>query len=238
MTQPVKIAPSILAADFAHLAEAVESAEAADADYIHVDVMDGHFVPNITVGPPVVRSLRRVTNLPLDVHLMISDPMHYVPAFAEAGADGLTVHAEATPHLHRVLQQIRNLGVRPGISLNPATPATAISEILNDVALVLVMTVNPGFGGQAFIEHTLHKIARVREMLDSAGSDAELEVDGGIEPRTTEQVVAAGATVLVAGTAVFGTPEGVAVAIEAIREASRRGQQARVASRQKRSPQL
>jgi ribulose-phosphate 3-epimerase len=192
-----------------------------------VDVMDGHFVPNITAGPPIVRALRRVTHLPLDVHLMISDPMRYAPAFADAGADGLTVHVEATPHLHRILQQIRSLGVRPGVCLNPATPAAAISEVLNDVELVLVMTVNPGFGGQAFIERTLHKIKQVREMLDSAGSAAELEVDGGIGPDTAERVVAAGATVLVAGTAVFGAPEGVGSAIEAIREAARRGQYVR-----------
>ena len=232
MTRPIKIAPSILAADFAHLAEAVESAEAAGADYIHVDVMDGHFVPNITFGPPVVRALRRVTNLPLDVHLMISDPMRYVPAFAEAGADGLTVHVEATPHLHHVLQQIRALGVRPGVSLNPATPTAAISEVLDDVELVLVMTVNPGFGGQALIEHTLHKIARVREMLDNTEGKAELEVDGGIGPQTVERVVAAGATVLVAGKAIFGAPEGVAAAIRVIREAALMGQDARVESKQ------
>jgi len=224
MTRPVKIAPSILAADFACLTEAIHSAETAGADYIHVDVMDGHFVPNITAGPPIVRALRRVTHLPLDVHLMISDPVRYAPTFADAGADGLTVHVEATPHLHRILQQIRSLGVRPGVCLNPATPAAAISEVLNDVELVLVMTVNPGFGGQAFIERTLHKIKQVREMLDSAGSVAELEVDGGIDPDTAERVVAAGATVLVAGTAVFGAPEGVRSAIEAIREAARRGQ--------------
>jgi ribulose-phosphate 3-epimerase len=242
MTQPIKIAPSILAADFAHLAEAVESAEAASVDYIHVDVMDGHFVPNITIGPPVVRSLRQVTPLPLDVHLMISDPIRHVPAFAEAGADVLTVHVEATPHLHRVLQRIRDLGVRPGVSLNPATPAATISEILNDVELVLVMTVNPGYGGQVFIEHTLRKIAQVREMLDSAGSAAELEVDGGIGPQTAERVVAAGATVLVAGTAIFGAPEGVPAAISAIRQAAQMGQHAqaetRVENRHKRGPRL
>ena len=238
MSHSVKIAPSILAADFAHLAEAIQSAEAAGADLIHVDVMDGHFVPNITIGPPVVRAVRRVTHLPLDVHLMISDPMRHVPAFAEAGADGLTIHVEATPHLHGVLQQIRNLGVRPGVSLNPATPVTAISEILNDVDLVLVMTVNPGFGGQPLVEHTLHKITRVREMLESAGSEAELEVDGGIGPQTVERVVAAGATVLVAGTAVFGTPEGVAAAIQTLREAADRGLHTRVENRQKRSSLL
>jgi ribulose-phosphate 3-epimerase len=238
MTRPIKIAPSILSADFARLGEAVRSAEAAGADYIHVDVMDGHFVPNITVGPPVVRALRRVTDLPLDVHLMISDPARYAPAFGEAGADGLTVHVEATPHLHRVLQHIRDLGMRPGVSLNPATPTTAISEILNDVDLVLVMTVNPGFGGQTFIEHTLRKIAQVREMLDSAGSEAELEVDGGIGPQTAKQVVAAGATVLVAGQAVFGAQEGIAAAIEAIRRAARGGQRGRGERGQKRSPRL
>ena len=238
MAQSVKIAPSILAADFSRLAEAVQAAEAAGADYIHVDVMDGHFVPNISIGPPVVRALRRVTRLPLDVHLMISDPMRYVPAFAEAGADGLTVHVEATPHLHRVVQQIRDVGIRPGVSLNPATPATAISEIVNDVDLVLVMTVDPGFGGQPFIEHTLHKISQVREMLESAGSEAELEVDGGIEPHTAQRVVAAGAMVLVAGTAIFGAPEGVAAAIKAIREAARRGRHAQVENRQERSPRL
>jgi ribulose-phosphate 3-epimerase len=226
MTRSIKIAPSILAADFACLTEAIRSAEAAGADYIHVDVMDGHFVPNITAGPPIVRSLRRATKLPLDVHLMISDPMRYVPAFADAGADVLTVHVEGNPHLHRVLQQIRDLGVRPGVTLNPATPAAAIGEVLNDVDLVLVMTVNPGFGGQTFIEGTLHKIELVREMLDDAGSGAELEVDGGIGPQTAERVVAAGATVLVAGTAIFGAQEGVAAAIEAIREAARRGQRA------------
>jgi len=242
MTQPIKIAPSILAADFAHLAEAVESAEAAGVDYIHVDVMDGHFVPNISIGPPVVRSLRQVTPLPLDVHLMISDPLRYASAFAEAGADVLTVHVEATPHLHRILQRIRDLGVRPGVSLNPATPAASISEILNDVELVLVMTVNPGYGGQAFIEHTLRKIAQVREMLDSAGSAAELEVDGGIGPQTAARVVAAGATVLVAGTAIFGAPEGVPAAVSAIRQAARMGQRAqaetRVENRHKRGPRL
>ncbi|HEY73597.1 MAG: ribulose-phosphate 3-epimerase [Chloroflexi bacterium] len=225
MTQTIKIAPSILAADFARLAEAVQSAEAAGADYIHVDVMDGHFVPNITVGLPVVQALRRITDLPLDVHLMISDPARYAPAFAEAGAGVLTVHVEATPHLHRVLQQIRALGARPGVSLNPATPPLAIGEVLNDIDLVLVMTVNPGFGGQAFIGHTLSKIARVRELLDNVGSKAELEVDGGIGPRTAERVAAAGATVLVAGEAIFGAPEGIAAALNAIRESARAGRE-------------
>jgi ribulose-phosphate 3-epimerase len=238
MDDNVKIAPSILSADFARLAEAIQSVEAAGADMIHVDVMDGHFVPNITIGPPVVQALRRVTALPLDVHLMISDPARYAPAFAEAGADGLTVHVEATPHLHRILQQIRSLGVRPGVSLNPGTPAAAISEVLNDVDLVLVMTVNPGFGGQAFVEPVLHKIARVREMLEGAGSKAELEVDGGIGPLTAERVVAVGAEVLVAGNAIFGAQEGVAAAIKAIRDAAQQGKRSRIERRQKRSPQL
>jgi ribulose-phosphate 3-epimerase len=220
----IKIAPSILAADFAHLAEEIQAVEAAGADYIHVDVMDGHFVPNITIGPPVVRCLRRVTNLPLDVHLMISDPMKYVPAFADAGADILKVHVENNPHLHRALQSIRDLGVHPAVALNPATPASSISEILNDIEMVLVMTVNPGFGGQAFIESTLSKIAQVRAMLDAVGSQADIEVDGGIDPQTAERVAAAGANVLVAGTSVFQTPEGIEAAIKAIREAAQKGQ--------------
>jgi ribulose-phosphate 3-epimerase len=228
MTSRVKIAPSILAADFACLSEAIHSAEVAGADYIHVDVMDGHFVPNITVGPPVVQCLRRATDLPLDVHLMIDDPIKYIPAFAEAGADGLTVHIEAAPHIHSALQQIRRLGIRPGITLNPGTPASAVSEILPDVDLVLVMTVNPGFGGQGFIERTLSKIQQLRDMLDSIGSEADLEVDGGIYPKTAERAVAAGATVLVAGTAIFRAQEGVVAAVKAIREAALRGEGARL----------
>ena len=220
----IKIAPSILAADFACLAKEIRDAEDAGADYIHVDVMDGHFVPNITIGPPVVRCLRRVTDLPLDVHLMISDPMKYAPAFAEAGADILKVHVENNPHLHRVLQSIRDLGVRPAVVLNPATPAVAISEVLQDVEMVLVMTVNPGFGGQEFIESTLGKIAQIRAMLDAVGSQADIEVDGGIDPQTAERVAAAGANVLVAGTSIFQAPEGIKAAIKAIREAAQRGQ--------------
>ena len=238
MNNDIKVAPSILAADFARLADAIQSAETAGADYIHMDIMDGHFVPNISIGPPVVKAVRRVTQLPLDVHLMISDPMRYVPVFADAGADGLTVHVESTPHLHRVVQQIRDAGVRPGVSLNPATPAVAISEVLDEVDLVLVMTVDPGFGGQAFNERMPHKIARVREMLDSAGSEADLEVDGGIGPRTAESVAAAGATVLVAGTSIFRALGGIAAGIDAISEAGHRGQNARFENRQKRSPHL
>jgi len=213
----IKIAPSILSADFARLGEQVAAAEAAGADYIHVDVMDGHFVPNITVGPLVVEALRRVTHLPLDVHLMISEPERYIPRFAAAGADILTVHCEATPHLHRAVEQIRQAGARPGVSLNPATPAALVQEILPYVDLVLVMTVNPGFGGQEFISGVLPKIARVRRMLDEGDYPAELEVDGGINPQTAPQVVRAGATVLVAGMAIFAAPQGIAAAIAALR---------------------
>jgi ribulose-phosphate 3-epimerase len=219
----VKIAPSILAADFANLADAVQSAEEAGADYVHVDVMDGHFVPNITIGPPVVRCLREVTSLPLDVHLMISNPVRHILAFAEAGADILTVHVEATPHLHRALQEIRDLGVRPGVTLNPATPAAALSEVVSDVDLVLVMSVDPGFGGQVFVERCLHKISAIRAMLDEAGSEADLEVDGGINTETAKRVVAAGASVLVAGTAIFQAKEGIRSALLSIREAAQGG---------------
>jgi ribulose-phosphate 3-epimerase len=230
MTHTIKIAPSILASNFACLAMEVQAAEAAGADYIHVDVMDGHFVPNITVGPPVVRCLRRITHLPLDVHLMISDPMKYAPAFAEAGANILTVHVEATSHLNRVLQSIRELGVRPAVTLNPATPACTLGEVLNNVEMVLVLTVNPGFGGQTFIESMLDKISQVRAMLDEAGNEADVEVDGGIDPQTAERVAAAGANVLVSGTYVFQAPGGIAAAIKALREATQRG---RVRSRRK-----
>jgi len=223
MTQPLKVAPSILSADFTRLAEEIHRAETAGADYIHIDVMDGNFVPNITFGPAVVRAVRSVTDLPLDVHLMIADPAYYVANFASAGANGLTVHVEATPHVHRVVQQIRDLGVKPGITLNPATPASALTEILCDVDLVLVMTVNPGFGGQTFIHRTLEKTTQIRNMLDDMGSDAELEVDGGISPATAEMVVRAGARVLVAGAAVFGAPEGISWAVNAIRQAGLRG---------------
>jgi ribulose-phosphate 3-epimerase len=220
MLTAVKIAPSILAADFARLGEAVAEAEAAGADYIHVDVMDGHFVPNITMGPVVVKAVRRVTSLPLDVHLMIEAPERYLAAFAEAGADHLIVHVETCPHLHRTLQQIHELGCRAGVALNPSTPPVAISEILGDVDQVLVMTVNPGFGGQSFIDEMVDKVRRVRAMLDEHGAAAELEVDGGIDPDTTPHVVAAGARVLVAGSAIFGAQEGVAAAIAAIRNAA------------------
>lgn len=214
----VKIAPSILSADFTRLGEQVAEAEAAGADYIHVDVMDGHFVPNITVGPLVVEAVRRATRLPLDVHLMIEDPERYIARFAKAGADILTVHVEACPHLHRVVQQIKGLGVKAGVSLNPATPLGSLEEILEHVDLVLVMTVNPGFGGQEFIAGMLSKIRRLRRRLDERGLKCELEVDGGINAETAPEVVAAGASVLVAGEAIFGAQEGVAEAIRRIRE--------------------
>ena len=214
-----KIAPSILSADFARLGQQVSEAEAAGADYIHIDVMDGHFVPNITVGPLVVSAVRAVTPLPLDVHLMIEAPERHLEAFCAAGATGLTVHVETCPHLSRTLQQIKELGCRAGVTLNPSTPASALQEVLADVDLVLVMTVNPGFGGQAFMERMLSKIERVRAMLDQIGSSAELEVDGGIDSRTAPLVVRAGADVLVAGSAIFGSAAGIAAGIAGLRAA-------------------
>jgi ribulose-phosphate 3-epimerase len=215
----IKIAPSILAADFARLGAEVAEAEAAGADYIHVDVMDGHFVPNITMGPHVVKALRRVTDLPLDVHLMIEAPERYLADFAEAGANVLTVHVETCPHLHRTVQQIKELGCRAGVTLNPATPAASLQEILRFADLVLVMTVNPGFGGQRYIEGMEFKIGQVHSMLDGGGLQAELEVDGGIDPETAARVVRAGADVLVAGSAIFRAKEGIRSAIGRIRDA-------------------
>jgi ribulose-phosphate 3-epimerase len=217
----VKIAPSILSADFARLADAVAEAESAGADWVHVDVMDGHFVPNITIGVPVVAALRRVTTLPLDVHLMIEQPDRYVDAFVAAGADWLTVHQEASVHLHRTVERIRQLGAKPGVSINPATPSSALSEILPYVDLVLVMSVNPGFGGQSFIPTSTSKIAGLRRELDERGLwPIELEVDGGISAQTAGDVVAAGATVLVAGAAVFNKSGSVAENIRSLRAAA------------------
>jgi len=216
----VKIAPSILAADFADLGTAIRAAEAAGADYIHVDVMDGHFVPNLTVGPPVVAAIRRVARCPLDVHLMIEAPERYLADFAKAGADIITVHVETCPHLHRTVQQIRELGVRPGVTLNPATSLETVREILPFVDQVLVMTVNPGFGGQNYIPTMTEKIARLAALIRESGRDVAIEVDGGIDAATTPEVVAAGARVLVAGTAVFGHKLGIAGGIAALRAAA------------------
>lgn len=216
----VRIAPSILSADFARLGEAVAAARDAGADWIHVDVMDGHFVPNLTIGPPVVRSLRDVTDLPLDVHLMIESPERYLEAFSDAGADILTVHVETCRHLHRVVGRIRELGMRAGVALNPATPTVELEEVLPYVDLVLVMTVNPGFGGQSYIPTSAEKVARVRSKLERRGLEGiEVEVDGGISPKTVPEVVEAGATVLVAGAAVFGGGS-VAGNVAALRKAA------------------
>jgi ribulose-phosphate 3-epimerase len=220
MSRHVRIAPSILAADFARLGQQVAEAEAAGADYIHVDVMDGHFVPNITIGPVVAKAVRRITRLPLDVHLMIEAPERYLDDFRQAGADHLIVHVETCPHLHRTVQHIQEVGCRAGVTLNPATSVVTLEEILPFVDQVLVMTVNPGFGGQKFIEEMLPKIRRIRAMLDEIGSQAELEVDGGIDPDTAPLVVEAGARVLVAGSAIFLAQEGIATAIERIRAAA------------------
>ncbi|PKO22198.1 MAG: ribulose-phosphate 3-epimerase [Chloroflexi bacterium HGW-Chloroflexi-1] len=214
----IKIAPSILSADFADLGADVRAAEAGGADYIHVDVMDGRFVPNITIGPLVVAAVRRVTSLPLDVHLMIEAPERYLADFAQAGANILTVHVETCPHLHRTMQQIRELGVKPGVTLNPATSLESVREILPYVDQVLVMTVNPGFGGQSYIATMTEKIAWLAEMIAGGGFSAEIEVDGGIDAYTTPEVVSAGARVLVAGAAVFGHPQGIAAGIAALRQ--------------------
>ncbi len=202
-----KISPSILSADFTRLSEEIAEVEKAKADYIHIDVMDGHFVPNITVGPFIVEAVRRATTLPLDVHLMIERPENYISAFAEAGSDIITVHAEATPHLHRVIQAIKEQGVRAGVSVNPATPVQLIEPVIADVDLVLIMSVNPGFGGQAFIPSALDKIKQARKMLDKVRSRAELEVDGGIKVSNIQAASKAGADVFVAGSAVFGSDD-------------------------------
>lgn len=208
--RPVKIAPSILSADFSRLGAHVMEAEEAGADWVHVDVMDGHFVPNISVGPLIVEALRPVTKLPIDVHLMIERPERYIKSFAEAGADYISVHQETCPHLHRTLHQIRELGAKPGVVLNPSTPLVLIEPILPEVELVLLMTVNPGFGGQAYIRRCTRKIKETRRLLDEIGSDAELEVDGGVNLDTVKEIVDAGASVLVAGSAVFNNHATVA----------------------------
>jgi ribulose-phosphate 3-epimerase len=203
----VRIAPSILSADFAALGAAVLTVERGGADLIHMDVMDGHFVPNITIGPLVVRAVKRVAHVPLDVHLMIADPDRYVAAFAEAGASLLSVHVVVLPHLHRTISFIKSLGIQAGVVLNPSTPVIALEEIAGDVDFVLVMSVNPGFGGQVFIPRSDVKVRAVRNLLDLAGNPAPVEIDGGIDLETVERVVAAGARILVAGSAVFHTPD-------------------------------
>jgi ribulose-phosphate 3-epimerase len=214
------IAPSILSADFAKLGDEVRAVQAAGADWIHVDVMDGMFVPNITIGQPVVRAVRPITKLPLDVHLMIADPGRYVAEFAEAGADWIVVHQEACAHLHRVLQQIKAAGKKCGVALNPATPGQTIAEVLGEVDLVLLMSVNPGFGGQQFIPRTVEKIRQVRRLLDDAGRrDVVLEIDGGVGPANVGQLVRAGADAFVAGNAVFKQPD-YAAPIAAMRQAA------------------
>jgi ribulose-phosphate 3-epimerase len=204
MAPALRIAPSILSADFGRLAEEVRAAEAAGADWIHVDVMDGRFVPNLTVGPLVVQAVRGVTRLPIDVHLMIVEPERYVEAFAKAGADLISVHAEVSPHLHRTLQAIRGAGARPAVALNPSTGLESIEYVIGDCEMILIMTVNPGFGGQRYVEACTEKVRRLRALADARGQALEIEVDGGVNPETAGQVVAAGANVLVAGTAVFG----------------------------------
>jgi len=213
----IKIAPSILSADFSRLGEDIQAVDRAGADYIHVDVMDGHFVPNITIGPLVVAALRKVTDKPLDVHLMIENPDLYIEAFAKAGADIITVHQEAVPHLHRTVQLIKSLGKKAGVSLNPATPVETLDVILDELDLVLVMSVNPGFGGQAFIPSALDKISALRQRITQRGLATEIEVDGGVKIDNIRQAVAAGADVLVAGSAVFSTDD-YAATISALRE--------------------
>ena len=215
-----RIAPSLLACDFSRLGEEVRAVEAAGADWIHVDVMDGHFVPNLTVGPAVVHAVRATTELPLDVHLMIEAPQRYVERFVEAGASTLGVHVEACPHLHRVLGQIHEAGARASVTLNPASPAAWVEPVLDDVDQVLVMTVNPGFGGQDFIDSVLSKVETLRRWIDERGRPVALEVDGGIAPKTIGRAAAAGADAFVAGTAIFEAPD-YAVAIEALRRAAR-----------------
>lgn len=217
MAQPPILAASILDADFAHLGDALRQAEEAGADWIHVDVMDGHFVPNLTVGPHIVEACRRTTSLPLDVHLMVEKPDSLIGLFAQAGADSLTVQVEAVPLLHRCLESIRALGLRAGVALNPATPVVLLEEILPLADLVLVMTVEPGYGGRPFIESSLSKIRRVRAMLDAAHLPARLEVDGGLNPETAPRAAREGADVFVSGQAVFGHPQGIRAGLQALR---------------------
>ena len=214
----IKLAPSILSADFARLGEQVAEVTKAGADYIHIDVMDGHFVPNITIGAPVVASLRSWTHLPLDVHLMIEQPERYISRFADSGADIITVHVEACPRLQQTIQVIKELGIKAGVALNPASPLSMVDEIMPQLDLILIMSVDPGFGGQAFIPETLEKISRLRRILDSRKVDAELEVDGGITINNASSIVKAGGRVLVVGTSVFNAKGGVSQALQKLRE--------------------
>jgi ribulose-phosphate 3-epimerase len=213
----IKLAPSILSADFARLGEQIQAAEAGGADWIHVDVMDGHFVPNISIGPLVVAAIRPITRLTLDVHLMISNPDRYLADFADAGADRITVQVETCPHLHRTIEAIKELGLKAGVTLNPATALTTLEEILPEVDLALIMSVNPGFGGQSYIPASTAKIRRLRRMLDAINSPAELEVDGGVKAANAAEIVAAGATVLVAGSAIFNQEMSVSASIAQLR---------------------
>jgi ribulose-phosphate 3-epimerase len=230
-TQPqsraLRLAPSILTADLSRLGDEIRAAEAAGVDYIHLDVMDGRFVPNISIGPLIVSAVRKITSLPLDVHLMIVEPDRYVEAFANAGATIITVHQEACVHLHRQIHQIKQLGVRAGVALNPATPLVSIEEIINDLDLLLIMSVNPGFGGQSFIASSMNKVRRARILLDQRGSLAELEVDGGISAAIIADVAAAGADVFVAGSAIYTPKTAIAEAVAALRHALQAGQQDR-----------
>ncbi len=216
MTTPIKVAPSILSADFSRLADELLKIEQAGADWVHIDVMDGHFVPNLTFGAPVVAAIRSVTKLPFDVHLMVSNPQDFIDPFVKAGADIITVHAETAPHLHRLIQTIKEQGKKAGVSLNPSTPLSVVEEVLSDIDMVLIMSVNPGFGGQKFIPAAVDKIARLRAMITARNLTVDIEVDGGINAVTARQVAAAGANVLVAGSAVYGAPD-IAAAIKAIR---------------------
>jgi ribulose-phosphate 3-epimerase len=222
MRMPIRIAPSILSADFGRLAEEVRAVEAAGADWIHVDVMDGRFVPNITIGPLVVEAVRKVTRLPVDAHLMIVEPERYVDAFAKAGANLISVHAEVSPHLHRTIQAIRAAGARPAVALNPSTPLDGLEYVLGDVDMVLLMTVNPGFGGQGYIPAVTEKVRRLRRMADERGQELEIQVDGGIKPSTVGAVAHSGANVFVAGTAVFGAKD-YRAAVQDIRDAAELG---------------
>lgn len=219
----IKILPSLLAADFRCLGEQIAAVDRAGADGIHIDVMDGRFVPNITLGPFIVEAARQSTNLPLDVHLMIVEPERYLNDFAQAGADIISVHQEACPHLHRTIQHIKQLDKKAGLVLNPGTPLSTLEDILDDVDQILIMSVNPGFGGQSFIKTSVDKVRRLRRLLTDRGSQAELEIDGGIDPSTAPHVVSAGATMLVAGSAVFRAPGGAAEGVRSLRESIRNG---------------